>query len=157
MQILAKWLILLASIMGPSVAMAADSVGLTSAVFVERELTGSDGKPRIELRAPQLVTPGDRLVFILSYHNQGATPAKQFTVTNPLPSAVAFASTPDEAALVSVDGGQSWGALANLHIRESDGRWRNARPEDVTHIRWTFAQPLRVGGTGKLSFRGTVR
>jgi uncharacterized repeat protein (TIGR01451 family) len=157
MQILAKWLVFFAATLTPSLAMAADSVGLTSTVFVERELTDSEGKPRIELRAPQLVTPGDRLVFILSYHNQGATPAKQFTVTNPLPSAVAFASTPDEAALVSVDGGRNWGTLSKLHVREDDGRWRSARPDDVTHIRWTLAQPLRVGGTGKLSFRGTVR
>lgn len=157
MRPLPKLAILLIALSAPSLALAADSVALTSAVFVERQMTDSDGKSRVELRAPQVVTPGDRLVFILSYQNQGAASAKQFTVTNPLPSAVAFAGSADEVAVVSVDGGHIWGPLSQLKMREEDGQWRNARPDDVTHIRWTFAQPLRAGAAGKLSFRGTVR
>jgi uncharacterized repeat protein (TIGR01451 family) len=103
------------------------------------------------------VTPGDRLVFILSYRNAGPVPAKHFVVTNPLPEAVAYAGTPDESAVFSVDGGRNWGALSALTLREMDGRLRNARPEDVTHIRWTMREAVPAGGQGKLSFRGIVR
>jgi uncharacterized repeat protein (TIGR01451 family) len=141
----------------PVAAFAADAVALSSAVFVEKEAKDSDGRVRTELFAPKLVTPGDRLVFILSYHNTGPQPASNFVVTNPLPEAVAFAGTPDDRALVSVDGGKNWGPLPALSVRESDGRLRNARPEDVTHIRWKLARPLAAGASGKLSFRGTVR
>jgi uncharacterized repeat protein (TIGR01451 family) len=157
MPLHARLICALIAMLVPSVAFAAEAVALSSAVFVEHELTDSNGKSRVELRAPQLVTPGERLVFILSYRNTGETPAQHFTVTNPLPQAVAYAGTPDEQAQISVDGGRSWGVLSTLRVREEDGRWRSARAEDVTHIRWTLAQPIRAGATGKLSFRGTVR
>ncbi len=152
-----RLLLALVALAIPSLAPAAETVALSSAVFVERQLIDNSGRSRVELLAPQVVTPGDRLVFILSYRNTGEKPATHFTVTNPLPQAVAYAGTPDEEAQISVDGGKNWGRLSMLRIREEDGRWRSARPEDVTHIRWILARPLRAGATGKLSFRGTVR
>ena len=152
-----KFILILLAALASAPAFAADNVALTSAVYVERDLTDASGRPRVELHAPDVVTPGDRLVFILSYRNAGAQPANHFIVTNPLPQAVAYAGTPDESAAVSVDNGRNWGDLASLRIREDDGRWRSARPEDVTHIRWTLARPLRAGSSGKLSFRGIVR
>ena len=152
-----KLFLLLITLMMPSLASAADKVALTSAVFVEKQTVDSDGRAHIALQTPKVVTPGDRLVFILRYQNEGIAPARQFTVTNPLPSAVSYEGTADDAALVSVDGGQNWGSLPTLRVKEDDGRWRSARPDEVTHIRWTLAQPLQAGATGKLSFRGTVR
>jgi hypothetical protein len=87
----------------------------------------------------------------------GPAPATHFVITNPLPEAVAYAGTPDESAVFSIDGGRNWGALSALKLREEDGRWRSARPEDVTHIRWSMPQAVPVGGHGKFSFRGIVR
>jgi hypothetical protein len=34
---------------------------------------------------------------------------------------------------------------------------RAATPDDVTHIRWSFAQPIAAGRAGQLSFRGVVK
>lgn len=152
-----KLILTLLALLIPASAFAADSVALSSAVFVERELTDASGRARTELQAPKLVTPGDRLIFILSYHNAGSTPADHFIVTNPLPEAVVYAGTPDQTAVFSIDGGRSWGALSVLKLREDDGRWRYARPEDVTHIRWAMQKAVPVGGRGKFSFRGIVR
>ena len=64
-----------------------------------------------------VVTPGDKLVFVLSYRNDGAAPATGFVVTNPIPTSVAFAGGESAGAIVSVDGGKSWGALAALQGR----------------------------------------
>ena len=150
-------LILLVLLLTPGIARAADAVSLTSEVFVEKTVTDDDGKTRILLDQPKLVMPGDNLVFVLKYRNGGTTPAANFSVTNPLPSAVSFRDTGGGAALYSVDGGRNWGTLSHLRIREGTSRWRSARPDDVTHVRWTFRQPLPAGATGKLSFRGTVR
>lgn len=141
----------------PGLAHAADNVRLSSEVFVEKTEVSPGEKARIVLHQPKLVVPGDRLVFVLSYRNEGPTTATNFTVTNPMPSAVSFAEAPGATAQYSVDGGRMWGVLAQLKLRESDGKWRAARPDDVTHVRWILTQPLPSGSGGKLTFRGIVR
>lgn len=147
----------LIALFSPSLAVAASNVTLQSSVFVEKTVAGENGRPRIVLEEPKIVTPGDKLVFVLAWRNTSPAPASDFVVTNPLPAAVAFQGAADERASVSVDGGRSWGNLAQLRIRESDGQWRNARPEDVTHVRWALKQAIPAGAQGKLSFRGIVR
>jgi uncharacterized repeat protein (TIGR01451 family) len=152
-----RFLLALAALFTPGLAMAADSVALSSTVFVEKMVEDSDGRTRITLQQPKVVTPGDRLVFILNYQNQGPKPATNFVVTNPLPSAVVYQGTADATAELSIDGGKSWGPLSALKVPDGPDRWRSARPEDVTHVRWTMKQAIPAGGQGKLSFRGIVR
>lgn len=152
-----KLLLALVALSSPVAAYAADSVLLTSAVFIERTIADGIGKSKVILQEPKVVTPGDRLIFILSYHNQGPDAANSFTVTNPLPSAVAYQGTADTFAEVSIDGGKAWGALSALKMPDGDGRWRSARPEDVTHVRWAMKQSIPAGAQGKFSFRGIVR
>lgn len=149
------WLALLA-LLAPAVASAADNVSLTSKVLVERVKTGPDGKTVTVREEPGIVTPGDKLAFVLSYRNRGAEPATGFTLTNPIPESVAFVGTDDSSASVSVDGGKTWGALASLKVANPDGTSRPALPADVTHIRWSFAKPIAAGSAGELSFRGVV-
>ncbi len=136
---------------------AANPVALSNSVFVERVSTDANGNRKVVLEEPKVVTPGDRLVFVLNYRNASAKPAEKFVVTNPMPAAVQYAEAGDGNAVVSVDGGKSWGALAVLRVPDSDGRQRPARAEDVTHIRWALSAPIPAGGSGKLMFRGIVK
>ena len=152
-----KLLIAIAALLSPAAVMAANSVTLESKAFVERTTTDADGKPKVVLEAPKLVVPGDRLVFVLAYKNVGAQPATDFVVTNPIPQAVAYSGFEGAPAIVSVDGGKSWGPLASLKIAQADGTLRDAQPADVTHVRWTFAKAIPAGQEGKLSFRGVVK
>lgn len=135
----------------------ANPVALSNDVFVERVSVDAQGQRKVILEAPKVVVPGDRLLFVLNYRNGGAKPADKFVVTNPLPSAVQFAEQADNNAQVSVDGGKSWGALAQLRVVDANGTERPARTEDVTHIRWAFNQPIPAGASGKLMFRGIVK
>ena len=153
MKILLSFLALIA----PAAAMAASEVSLDSDVFVERVKQDASGKRSTVLEPPKVVTPGDRLVFVLAYKNGGAKPATDFVVTNPIPDAVAFAGAEGDGALMSVDGGKSWGVLATLRVKQPDGSLRPALPADVTHVRWSFAQAIAAGAGGKLSFRGIVK
>ena len=153
MKILLSFLALIA----PAAAMAASDVSLDSDVFVERVKQDSSGKRSTVLEPPKVVTPGDKLVFVLAYKNGGAKPATDFVVTNPIPDAVAFAGAEGDGALMSVDGGKSWGALAALKVKQSDGTLRPALPADVTHVRWSFGKAIAAGAGGKLSFRGIVK
>jgi uncharacterized repeat protein (TIGR01451 family) len=151
-----KILLALFALLAPVAASAADNVSLTSKVFVERVKPGADGKPVTVREEPGVVTPGDRLVFVLGYRNGGAEPATGFTLTNPIPPSVAFTGSDDASAVVSVDGGKSWGPLASLKVVQADGTSRPAVPADVTHIRWSFGRPIAAGSRGELSFRGVV-
>lgn len=130
---------------------------LASEVFVERELKRTDGSVATTLETPKLVVPGDQLVFVVHYKNTGAEPASKFTVTNPVPKAVAFTGTADGTEIVSVDGGKSWGLLAQIKVSQPDGTTRPALPGDVTHIKWNLNQTLAAGSAGKLVFRGVVK
>jgi uncharacterized repeat protein (TIGR01451 family) len=150
------WLTILA-LLAPAAASAAQDVSLSSQVLVERVKTGPDGKAVTVREEPGVVTPGDRLVFLVSYKNGGAQPATGFTLTNPIPQAVAFTGTEDSSAIFSVDGGKSWGALASLKVVQADGTGRPATPADVTDIRWSFGKPIAAGSGGELSFKGVVK
>lgn len=152
-----RLLVALFLILSPSIGRAADAIALDSSVFVERIVPDVGGKTRTVLEEPKVVTPGDRLVFILQYRNTGTQSAKDFVVTNPMPAPVAYQGTSDTVAQVSVDGGKTFAPLASLKVRETDGAVRAARPEDVTHVRWALREPIAAGAQGKLSFRGVVR
>jgi uncharacterized repeat protein (TIGR01451 family) len=151
-----KFLALLA-LTASSAAWAADNVSLTSEVLVEHVKQQADGSSKVVREEPNVVTPGDKLVFLLSYRNGGAQPATGFVVTNPIPASVAFTGGESEGAIVSIDGGKSWGPLVSLKVANADGSMRAATPDDVTHIRWSFAQPIAAGRAGQLSFRGVVK
>lgn len=140
----------------PALAQSANPVQLNSDVLVERTIT-ENGQTRVLLEEPSAVVPGDTLVFVLRYENTGRQAATNFVITNPLPQAVRYTGTVDAGASVSVDGGRNWGTLGDLRVREADGSLRPARAEDVTHIRWAFAQPIAAGEAGRLMFRGIVR
>ncbi|WP_229953562.1 hypothetical protein [Parasphingorhabdus litoris] len=143
--------------MAPSAAMAANNVALSSDVFVERTVKKPNGTTAVTLEAPKTVIPGDNLVFVVKYKNVGTTPATDFSVTNPLPKAVAFNGTSDGTEIVSVDGGKNWGPLSALKYTRENGEVRPALMSDVTHIKWKFNRALSVGSEGKLVFRGTVK
>ena len=152
-----KILLPLLALIAPAAAAAASNVTLASNVFVERVKQDPSGKSSTVLEPPRLVTPGDKLVFELSYKNKGVEPAADFVVTNPIPDSVAYAGTEGDSALVSIDGGKSWGQLAALKVEQQDGTMRPALPSDVTHVRWTFTRAIAAGEAGKLSFRGIVK
>jgi uncharacterized repeat protein (TIGR01451 family) len=148
---------LLASPFGGVPVFAATPLQLSSDVFVERQIQRADGTKTIVLEKPNMVTPGDNLVFVVKYKNAGSSTASNFVVTNPLPSAVMFNGTSDGLEVVSTDGGRSWGFLKNLRVAKADGTTRAAQRSDVTHIKWNLNQPLTAGAEGKLIFRGVVK
>jgi hypothetical protein len=141
----------------PSSAVAQDAVALKSSVFVARTVTDAQGIKKNQLVAPDRVLPGEALVVILEYRNNGAKPAANFVINNPIPGAVSYTGVEQSWAIVSVDGGKTYAPLATLKIAKPDGTLRPALPGDVTHLRWKFAQPIPSGATGRVMFYGTVK
>ena len=147
----------LALLSATAATAAPNDVTLNNAVFVEHVRVDAQGHRTVALDPPQVVTPGDHLVFVLTYRNGGAQPATGFGVTNPIPDNVAFESVEDPRAVVSVDHGATWGPLATLRVAQPDGSRRPAVAADVTHVRWAFSQPIPAGAEGRLTFRGIVK
>lgn len=150
--------------MAAPVMLLSNSVALSSEAMIERQEIGADGKERIVLKQPKdvIVVPGDRVVFTLRYVNKGSEPAADFRAVNPMPGPVQFVSVAEDWAEVSVDGGKSWGKLADLKVLVAgeDGAaatLRAAAAEDVTHVRWIFAKPIAPGAEGTISYRGMVK
>jgi uncharacterized repeat protein (TIGR01451 family) len=135
---------------------AASPVALKGDVMAEKIITAPDGSEIREMVPPTTIVPGDRLIFGTDYANSGSEAVQNFTVTNPLPTAVRLAPDADPALDVSVDGGKTWGALSALSITNSDGTTRPAAHADVTHIRWVLAS-IAPGSTGRLTYPAIIR
>ncbi len=152
-----------ALVVTPAMAQA-QAVSLSSDVMVEKPETAADGSVKTVLKAPKdtIVTPGDKLVITLHYVNTGTAPAANFVATNPLPGPVQFISVKEDWADVSVDGGATFGKLADLKVGKvaaegGDAVMQPAGPEDVTTVRWAFREPIPAGAKGDLTFYGVVK
>ena len=132
-------------------------VSIKSTGFVVKQETDAAGKSHNVLKALNRVLPGDVVVFALDYRNGGSKPVANFVINNPVPAAVTFTGTEERWAVVSVDGGKSFGPLVTLKIPKGDGTLRAAVAADVTAIRWTVPQPIPVGASGKVQFYGVVK
>ena len=119
------------------------AVALDSAVYVER----SDASHHVIEPADRL-RPGDRVVTIVTWKRTGPADTG-FTVTNPLPRALAYQGSAAPREEVSVDGGRTWGALAALRAGH-----HAATAEDVTHVRWRVASPAPEG---RIAYSAIVR
>jgi uncharacterized repeat protein (TIGR01451 family) len=135
----------------------AQAVTVDTRLFLETYVTGKDGAIERKLAPAATVTPGDRLVYVVTYRNGSRQPVTDFVVTNPVPMHVVFAGDETAGAEMSVDGGKTWGALAALRITAANGTTRAARREDVTHLRWRIAQPIAAGGEGQVTFKARLK
>ncbi|MEE4339358.1 hypothetical protein [Erythrobacter sp.] len=134
----------------------ANPVTLTGDVKAVKTVTDANGIETVQLVQPEVIVPGDRVIFGTGYANDGAEPVTDFVVTNAVPGAVRLAPDADPALVVSVDGGKSWGVLADLTSRGEDGTARAATHADVTHVRWTLER-IAPGETGRLEYPAIIR
>lgn len=131
-------------------AGARQLVSLDSAVFVERQQTGNIRS----LEPVEHLTRGDRVVTVVTWQrvSPGANGTGSFTVTNPLPRAIAYQTSARDDEEVSIDGGRTWGKLGMLRVGS-----RMATPEDVTHVRWRITPTTAAKGRGQIAYSGIVR
>lgn len=158
----ALWIAALAAtlaIAGTSTAALAQQgtspMQLVGDVKVDKQVV-ENGQTKHVLVAPNVVVPGDRLIFSTKYHNAGTEPVKDFVVTNPLPAGVMLADSGAAVQTVSVDGGKSWGKLPALTVADAQGAKRPAQASDVTHVRWTLPL-IAPGASGTLTYNAIVR
>ena len=130
----------------PAIAAASPSVATDSALFVER--LQPDAARHLE--PADRLSRGDRVVTIVTWYRLGGNGA--FTITNSMPRSVSYQKSASGDEHVSVDGGRSWGKLADRRVGS-----RNATPEDVTHVRWRISAQRAQTGKGHIAYSGIVR
>lgn len=155
MTISSKAAIAAALLMAPLPAFA-QGVTLDTRVLSEVRETAANGTTRIRLAPAARVTPGDRVVYQIGYHNAGKLPATNVVVSNPVPAGLAYAGPAEgsPAPELSVDGVR-FGSLSQLTVR-AGGITRAATGADVRVVRWKLA-PIAAGTSGQVSFRAILK
>jgi len=144
-------------------AVAADATPVTLGVVAEREVVtvDADGNQVTTLERVTSAAPGETIVYTINYANDGAEPAENVTITDPVPPETAYIGGSAFGAgadlVASADGGLTYAAPAALRVPGADGELRPARPDEITHLRWTLRNPVAPGGRGFVRFKATVR
>lgn len=132
------------------------SVEIGNAVYQEVQVEQADGTTSTSLQPVSKVVPGDEVVYEITYRNGGEQIATDVIVSNPVSADLVFVGSSVPPTAVSVDGGATFGPLAELQVLDAEGNPRAALPSDITTLRWVIAT-LRPGETGSVSFRATVK
>ncbi|SRR6266567_281750 len=149
----------------PAITLAKQNGGieLTTRAEVEVVQKGAQGEKlvqRVEASTAN-VAPGDTVIYIVTYLNNGDDPATDVAINNPVPEHMVYvdksAEGKDARIDFSVDKGKSYAPLSKLKIENSKGMERPARPADVTNVRWILERPVKAGETGSVSYRAKVK
>ena len=147
---------LVATAFAAQAAAAQQPIRLDTQMFVERVTTDINGRPRRILTGTERPAPGDQLIVVVHWRNEGRQDARGQAVVRPVPAG-AQPDLSDPAMQVSADGGAHWGRLDQLWLPTPLGGIRRAVAADVTHIRWSLPDDAAPGQTGRLSYRATIR
>jgi uncharacterized repeat protein (TIGR01451 family) len=147
------------------VALAAQEPRLELKTTVAKEVkVKKDGKWVVQTIPVEKTTPGDILVYTITYLNSGKSPAVEAEIVDPIPKGLAIipesAEGKDTEIKASLDNGRSWQKLpATVLIKNQDGTL-SAKPapaDRYTHVKWTVKNPVQPGQSGRVSFKVTVK
>ena len=137
--------------------------GIEATQTMERivKMEYEDGSTEFEFIPVDEAEPGEELVYLMNYRNQGDEPEGDVVMTLPVPDHMVYVEdsvlTETDGAEVdfSVDGGKSFAPREVLEVAEGE-EVRKADAQDITHVRWTFARLGPPGEEGTLAFRASL-
>lgn len=143
--------------------LPASASGIQATRTMERivQMEYEDGSTEFEFVPAEATTPGEELVYLMNYRNEGDEPEEGVALTLPVPDHMVYVEdsvlTETDGAKVdfSVDGGKSFAPRDALTIEEGE-EIREAGAQDITHVRWTFARLIAPGEEGTLAFRAIL-
>ena len=139
---------------------------------VERKILQKDsqGKEKVTWeKLPEnnaVVQPGDVLRYQITGLNQGNAPAKNLTVTQPVPigtvyllESVTLPEVKGAKVTYSIDGGKTFTTQPLVTVTLFDGQEKNqpAPAELYTHIRWNFGELLTPKTSVAATYQVKVR
>ena len=134
------------------------SVKSTAEVETEVMVKGKKEKKREPVAK---AVPGTEIIYTNIFSNEGAKPAGNIVLTNPIPASTAYVGGSAFGANMdiafSADGGKTYDAPEKIKIKTREGRERPALPSEYTHIRWTYKGELAAGKQGNAGFRAVIQ
>jgi uncharacterized repeat protein (TIGR01451 family) len=144
-----------------SVSAFADGITLKTEAFRDVVVAGKDGKQEKQRVALKKATPGQEVIYVITYRNTGSKPAENVVVNNPVPKGLTFqpgsAQGDGTRIEVSVDGGNTFGTLESLKASDGKAGVRAARADDVTNVRWTLTSAVKAGQEGSVSYKAVLK
>jgi uncharacterized repeat protein (TIGR01451 family) len=120
----------------------------------EKQLVTQDqsGKQQVSWQALEgqaVVQPGDVLRYTVSSENAGDVPAKNLTLTQPIPQQMAYvlgsATNSNGAKMTySIDNGKNFVENPTIQVKLANGQveTKPAPAEAYTHVRWGFGKSI---------------
>ena len=143
-----------------AIAQQQGHLNVTTVVQKEEITVNDAGEADTQLVAAEIVIPGDRVVYTITFENISEDAAENVVITNPIADSLTYvdgsAFGPGTEIQFSVDGGQSFAARDALTVEEN-GEVRPAEAKDFTHIRWAMKQDLAVGAQGMARFSAVLK
>ncbi len=143
--------------------LSASALALTGEQIVEREVVvrHADGTTSVKRETADMVTPGDKVVYSLKYHNEKTEAAENIVLVMPVPTEVKYiegsANNSVARTSYSADGGTTFAQRDGLNVTSDDGTQRAALAQDITHVRWIIGTAVAPGSGGTLSFSGLLK
>jgi uncharacterized repeat protein (TIGR01451 family) len=109
-------------------------------------------------------SPGDVVVYTITYSNVGKGPVLDAAIIDPVPQGVRYmtntAEGKDAEIMYSIDNGRTWQTPPiETQIRKPDGSLekKTVSLDRYTHIKWIIKKPVASGQSGRVSFKVTVK
>lgn len=142
-------------------------VGLLVIATFESLLAAPAGRPRVvstvkvDKTEKEQVKPGEVLTYTIVTANKGNGLARDVDIINPVPPQTVCipksASGKGTTVLFSVDGGKSYSRWPVKVRDEETKEWKEATPEQITHVKWTLQKPLPPGKQVVVTYQVRVK
>lgn len=138
------------------------AAGLTAvqSVDVVKTSVDADGANVITFEPATEVAPGEQVRYSLQYVNDGEAPAEAVSLVMPVPAEMTYLENSIFGAAsditYSANDGESFAARETLFVT-ADQVERAAVADDITHIKWTFSEPIAPAATGTISFMAVLK
>jgi len=135
------------------------STGVEKEVVVEK-----DGRQVTERIPLDKASPGEILVYTITYNNEGKTVAKDILVTDPIPTGTIYvldsAEGKDAQITFSIDGGRTYSKPpVKYKTKRQDGREEETEAPAAlyTHVKWVIAKNISPEQSGAVSFKVRIK
>ncbi len=135
-------------------------ITVKSVAEIEQETVNDKGERVKRLVPAAKVVPGMEVIWTVTASNVCAQAVGNVTIDNPVPEHMRY--VPDSALGAGADivfslDGRRFAAAEQLRVRDADGSERTARPDEYTHIRWLFRNPIEPGRMALARFRAVLK